>query len=347
VEPEIKIGKRRIGPKHKPLIIAELGINHNGSLKLAKKIVDVAKKCGAEIIKHQTHIADEEMSEEAKSIIPVHTKKNIFDIIKNSSLSFEQEKKLKQYIEKKKMIFLSTPFSREAARRLNKIKVKAFKIGSGECNNYPLIEEICKYRKPIILSTGMNNINTIKPAVNIIEKYSIPYALMHCTNLYPTPPNLVRLRSIMQLKKHFPRAVLGLSDHTENNFSAYAALGLGVSIIEKHFVDKKTRSGPDISASMDKKDLEQLIKASECIYKALPGNKTPPKEEINTMKFAFASVVANESINAGEKLNSKNIWVKRPGTGDFLAKDIKKLYGKKIYKNVKKNTQISKFHLKK
>ncbi len=110
MEPEIKIGKRRIGPKHKPLIIAELGINHNGSLKLAKKIVDVAKKCGAEIIKHQTHIADEEMSEEAKSIIPVHTKKNIFDIIKNSSLSFEQEKKLKQYIEKKKDDLLKHAF---------------------------------------------------------------------------------------------------------------------------------------------------------------------------------------------------------------------------------------------
>ena len=144
--PEIQIGKRKIGSNYKPLIIVELGINHSGSLKLAKKIVDCAKLCGAEIIKHQTHIAEEEMSEEAKKIVPVHTNKNIFEIIKNCSLYFEDEKKLKKYVEKKKMIYLSTPFSREAAKRLNKLKVKAFKIGSGECNNYPLIEEICKYK---------------------------------------------------------------------------------------------------------------------------------------------------------------------------------------------------------
>ncbi len=345
--PEIKIGKRKVGPLHKPLIIAELGINHNGSLKLAKKIIDSAKYCGAEIVKHQTHIAEKEMSNEAKKIVPVHTKENIYEIIDKCSLNFKDEIKLKKYVENKKMIYLSTPFSREAADRLNIMGVKAFKIGSGECNNYPLIEHICKFKKPIILSTGMNNIKSIKIAVKIIEKYKIQYALMHCTNLYPTPPHLVRLNAINELKKNFPKAVLGLSDHTENNYTSYAALGLGVSIIERHYVDRKSRKGPDISASMDKKDLKDLLQASNYLYKALPGSKQPPKEERNTMKFAFASVVATKQINKGDILNKKNIWVKRPGTGDFLAKSLKFLYGRKVFKNINANTQIKKTHLKK
>ena len=138
----IKIGNRKIGPSFKPLVIFELGINHNGSLKLAKKIVDDAIKAGAEIIKHQTHIPEDEMSLEAKKIIPINANKNIFDLIDDCSLNEKEEMELKKYIEKKGAIFLSTPFSRKAVDRLIKFKVKAFKIGSGECNNYPLIDYI-------------------------------------------------------------------------------------------------------------------------------------------------------------------------------------------------------------
>ncbi|MAI08679.1 MAG: hypothetical protein CMF61_06940 [Magnetococcales bacterium] len=202
----MQIGKRKIGPEYKPIIIVELGINHNGSLKKAKQFVDQAKKYGAEIIKHQTHIPEDEMSIEAKKIIPSHTKENIFDIIKKTSLSEADEFKLMKYVKSKKMLFISTPFSRLAVDRLVKFKVPAFKIGSGECNNYPLIEYIASHKKPIILSTGMNTINSIKPSVKIFEKYKIPYALMHCTNIYPTPTKLIRLQAITELKKAFPKA---------------------------------------------------------------------------------------------------------------------------------------------
>ena len=154
----IKINHRKIGPDFKPLVIFELGINHNGSLKLAKKIVDSAIKAGAEVIKHQTHIAEDEMSLEAKKIIPINANKNIYDLIEDCSLSEDDEFKLKKYIERKGAIFLSTPFSRKAVDRLVKFKVKAFKIGSGECNNYPLVDYIASFGKPIIISTGMNNI---------------------------------------------------------------------------------------------------------------------------------------------------------------------------------------------
>ena len=156
-----KIGKRFVGKNHPPLIIAELGINHNGSLKKAKKLVNIAARNGAEIIKHQTHIIDDEMSEEAKKVIPGNSNKSIYDIMKKCALNETDEKKLMRYINQRKKIFISTPFSRKAADRLNNFNVPAFKIGSGECNNYPLINYVCKFKKPIILSTGMNSIKTI------------------------------------------------------------------------------------------------------------------------------------------------------------------------------------------
>lgn len=158
----IEINGRKIGEKYPPLVIAEIGINHNGSLKVAKEMIDAAYRAGAEIIKHQTHIIEDEMSKEAKKVIPGNADISIYDIMKKASLSFEEEKELKEYIESKNMIFLSTPFSRAAADRLEKLGVKAYKIGSGECNNYPLIEHIAKFRKPMIISTGMNNIRSIK-----------------------------------------------------------------------------------------------------------------------------------------------------------------------------------------
>ena len=335
-----KIGRRLIGPKHPPLIIVELGINHNGNLSLAKKIVLSAKKAGAEIIKHQTHIAEMEMSKEAKKIVPVHANLNIFEIIKKNSISQKDEINLKKFVKKNNMIFISTPFSREAALRLNNIGVPAFKIGSGECNNYPLIDYICKFNKPIILSTGMNDIKSIKKSVKIIESYKIKYALLHTTNLYPTPYNLIRLNALDDLKKHFPKAILGLSDHTPDNYTAIAAIGKGVSIIEKHYTDKYSRKGVDIAASIDFRKLKDLITASKILFKAIPGNKRPPKEEKNTMKFAFASVVAIKNIKKGEKLTKDNIWVKRPGTGDFKAENFKKLLTKKAKINIEKDNQI-------
>ena len=199
---KFKIGNRIVGSNHPPLIIVELGINHKGSLDKAIHLADLAIKSGVEVIKHQTHVIDDEMSNEAKKIIPGNAQVSIYEIIKNS-LNFYDEKKLMNYITQKKKIFISTPFSRKAVDRLVEFKVPAFKIGSGECNNYPLIKYICKFKKPIILSTGMNSIETIKPAVEIIRKYKNPFALLHCTNIYPTPPKLVRLNAIEVLKKNF------------------------------------------------------------------------------------------------------------------------------------------------
>jgi N-acetylneuraminate synthase len=326
------IGNRKIGPDNPPLIIAEIGINHGGNLSTAKQMVDAAFAAGAEVIKHQTHIIDDEMSLEAKKVIPGNSNKSIYSIMEEASLDEESEYELMQYTIQKGMIFISTPFSRAAADRLNKFNIPAFKIGSGECNNLPLIKHICEFGKPIILSTGMNDINSVSESVEIIESYNIPYALLHTTNLYPTPYHLVRLGGMLKLKEKFPNALIGLSDHTINNNASLAAIALGANIIERHFTDSKHRIGPDIINSMDPNELKELVKSSKEIFLMLGGEKEPANEEKVTMDFAFSTVVAIKDIQKGERLNMTNIWVKRPGTGEIKAREFESLLGKKTKK---------------
>lgn len=335
------IGNRSIGENDPPLVIAEIGINHNGDLKVAKEMVDAAKKAGAEVVKHQTHIVEDEMSLEAKKVIPGNSDKSIYEIMSEAALNEEDEYELKQYVEEQGMIFLSTPFSRAAADRLHKWDVQAYKIGSGECNNYPLIKHIASFGKPIILSTGMNDIPSVKKAVEILESYDVPYALLHTTNLYPTPPELVRLGGMTALKEHFPNAVIGLSDHTINNNACLAATALGASILERHFTDSKKRIGPDIINSMDIVEMAELIKSSNEIFKMRGGVKEAAKEEQVTIDFAFATVVAIRDIKAGEELSKDNIWVKRPGTGEIKAELYETLLGKKVNTDITKDKHLT------
>jgi N-acetylneuraminate synthase len=342
---EFKIQNRIIGDNYAPVVIAEIGINHEGSLETAIKIADAAINSGAEIIKHQTHIIEDEMSDEAKLVIPSHTKDSIYDIMKRCALSEDDEKKLMDHIKKRGAIFLSTPFSRAAIDRLVKFDVPAFKIGSGECNNYPLIKYLAKFKKPVILSTGMNSIDTIKPSVEILRNANIPFALLHCTNVYPTPPELVRLGAIKALKDAFPDAVIGLSDHTTSNYTCLGAVALGASILERHFTDSMDRPGPDIACSMDPNSLTDLIIGSKTLFSARGGEKIPVKAEDPTIAFAFASVVAIKNIEKGEILTEDNIWLKRPGGGAFTAKDYDNLIGKKVVEYISNGTRLKKEHL--
>ena len=219
--PYFEIAGRKIGYDYEPLVIAEIGINHEGSLKVAKEMVDAAKQAGIEVVKHQTHIVEDEMSSAAKNTIPGNADVSIYEIMRRCSLNEEDEFELKHYVESKGMIFISTPFSRAAADRLHKWNVPAYKIGSGECNNYPLLEHIASFGKPVILSTGMNTIESISKAVSIFKKHNVPYALLHTTNLYPTPNHLVRLGAMVQVQEAFPEAVVGLSDHTLTNHACF------------------------------------------------------------------------------------------------------------------------------
>ena len=324
----MKIENRNIGLDHPPLVIAEIGINHEGSLETAYELVDAAISSGAEVIKHQTHVVEDEMVPAAKEIIPGNADISIYEIIERCALSEEDEIKLKNYIESKGAIFLSTPFSRAAADRLERMGVSAYKIGSGECNNYPLIDHVASFGKPMIVSTGMNDLSSVAKTVKILRDRNVPFALLHCTNIYPTPVHLVRLGGMEQLQKEFPDAVIGLSDHTTSNLACFAATSLGACILERHFTDRMDRPGPDIVNSMDPIRLKELIIVSEEIFQMRGGNKEATPEEQPTIDFAFATVVTIKDIKKGEPFSKDNLWVKRPGTGEILAEDFENILGR-------------------
>ncbi|MDP0561653.1 MAG: N-acetylneuraminate synthase family protein [Candidatus Endonucleobacter sp. (ex Gigantidas childressi)] len=330
----IKIVDREIGVDFPPFIIVEIGINHGGCLETAFEMIDAAWKSGAEAIKHQTHVVEDEMTKAAKKIIPANATASIYDIIERCALNEEDEIKLKEYIESKGMMFISTPFSRSAAERLERMGVSSYKIGSGECNNYPLIEHIASFGKPMIVSTGMNDIEQIRKTVEILEKYKVPYGLLHTTNLYPTPSHLVRFGAMQELQKEFPNAIIGLSDHTTSNLACFGAVALGAAIIERHFTDKMDRSGPDIINSMDPIALKELIIGSGEIAKMRGGKKEAAKEEQVTIDFAFATIVTIKPISKNEKFTKENIWVKRPGIGGIKAGGYYDVLGKTATKDV-------------
>ena len=340
VKPVFKIANRKIGVDFPPLIIAEIGINHEGSLKVAKEMVDAAKRAGVEIIKHQTHIVEDEMSGAAKEVIPGNASESIYDIMERCALNETDELALKNYVENLGMIFISTPFSRAAANRLQKFDVPAFKIGSGECNNYPLLKHIAAFGKPVILSTGMNTLESIAIAKAIFDAENVPLALLHTTNLYPTPIDLVRLGAMQEIQHAFPEHVFGLSDHTLNNNAGLAAVALGASIIERHFTDHMQRSGPDIVCSMDEQACKELIISTAEIACMRGGTKNPAKEEQVTIDFAFASVCTIAPVKKGEIFTMENIWVKRPGTGEILAGEFENIVGKRSLSNLKSGVQL-------
>ena len=257
----------------------------------------------------------------------------------------KQERELKKYTESLGLIYLCTPFSRAAADRLNRMGVHAYKIGSGECNNYPLIAHIASFKKPVILSTGMNDIKSISPAVDIFRKLKTHFALLHCTSMYPTPYEKVRLGALGELRKNFPDAVIGLSDHSLGNYTCFGAVSLGASILEKHFTSSKKWPGPDVPISIDPRELTELIAGNKAIHQALGGSKQILKEERPTMDFAYACVVTIKDIAKGEEFSKENIWVKRPGTGEIKAIEYNKILGKKAKSDIKKDTQLRRSQL--
>jgi len=315
----MQIENRKIGTGYPPLVIAEIGINHEGSLQTALEMVDAAAKAGAEVIKHQTHVVEDEMSPAARRVIPGNADVSIYEIMERCALNEDEERQLKEYVESKGLIFLSTPFSRAAADRLERMNVSAYKIGSGECNNYPLIEHIAGFGKPMIVSTGMNSLESIQKTVDILERHHIDYALLHCTNIYPTRPEFIRLGAMQELMNRYPDIPVGLSDHSLNNNACLAATALGASILERHFTDSLYRPGPDIICSMDPAALSALIQGSQEIFKMRGGAKQALPEEQVTIDFAFATVVAIKDIQKGETFSKDNLWVKRPGTGEIKA----------------------------
>lgn len=337
----IKIADREIGPDHPPLVIAEIGINHGGDLEVAKDMVRLAAGAGCEMIKHQTHFVEDEMTDEAKDIFPPNADVSIWEVMARCALSPEDELDLKRYTEELGMIFISTPFSRAAADFLAEADVPAFKIGSGEADNLPLIRHIARFGKPVIMSTGMQSIQTMRRSVAILDEAGVDYALLECTNLYPSPPEIVSLQGVTDLWTAFPNAVVGFSDHSIGPEMALASVALGACILERHYTDTRYRQGPDIINSMDPSELRHLIDRSREIWIAANNPKQRTEAEESVYKFARASVVADRDLPAGHVIAEADIWARRPGSGEIAGYDFDKVVGKTLTRAVTRNTQLT------
>lgn len=322
-------------------IIAEIGVNHNGSLSLAKKLIDVAVKANADFVKFQSFKSDLISTQNAKKTFyqskSIKKYSNQLEMLKDLELTEENHIKLLKYCEKKNIIFLSTPFDIESIKFLNKIKLKYLKIASGEITNLPYLIEIGKLNKKIFLSTGMSNIYEIQTAINILEdngtkKQNI--TLLHCNTEYPTPIEDANLKAMLTMKKKF-NLKIGLSDHTIGFLVPIAAATLGASVIEKHITLNKNLPGPDHSSSMEPNDFYHMVRLIKNIPIILgDGKKKPTKSEKKNINFIRKSIVAINSIKKGEKYNIQNIGIKRPGNGISPMKFFE-IIGLKSHRNYK------------
>ena len=337
---EMDLQGRLVGEEHAPLVIPEIGINHEGSMAKARQMIDDAADAGAECVKFQCHVLEDEMAPQARDVIPGNADESIWNIMERCAFDEAQDRDLKAYAESKGLLYISTPFSRAAADRLESMDVAAYKIGSGECNNYPLIDHIASFGKPIILSTGMNSMESVAKAVEVLEKRDVPYSLLHCTSMYPTPYDKVRLGALEQMREAFPNAILGLSDHSLGPWTCFGAIPYGARILEKHFTSDPNWPGPDVSISVTPSELRDLIVGSNAIHQALGGTKEILVDEQPTIDFAYACVVTIADISPGEPFTKDNVWVKRPGTGEILAEHFDAILGKSARGHIAANQQL-------
>lgn len=304
----------------KTYIIAEAGVNHNGSIELAKKMIDKAKDAGADCIKFQTFVSENIVSKTAgkADYQKEHTSssESQLDMLKKLELSFDEFVKLNEYCKEKEIEFLSTAFDFESIKFLNNLGIKRWKIPSGDITNLPYLIEIAKLGKPVILSTGMSTMFDIKSAVSVLkENGSGQITVLHCTTEYPTPYKDVNLKAMKTIKKEF-NVPVGYSDHTKGIEIPIAAVAMGATIIEKHFTLDRNMEGPDHKASLEPDELKSMVSAIRNIEFAMgDGNKKPANSEVKNMAVSRKSIVANKDIKKGELFTEENIAVKRPGNG--------------------------------
>lgn len=310
---KIKIGTKTIGKNYPVYIIAEGCDNHMGNLDIAKQMCLQAKLAGADCIKFQHHLPDEEMLKD----VPMSSNFDIplYDFLKMHALTLDQHAELMEYCKKIEIQYLCTPFSLKAAYELDEIGVEAFKIGSGEMTDIPTLVKIAELGKPMIVSTGMCDFEEIQRTYDALVKTGISFAFTNCLSEYPPKYEDVNLNVIGEMKKRFPGTVIGHSDHTPDLYTSYAAVALGAAIIEKHVILNKQISGPDQSVSIDFFDLYHLVDGIRKIEKALGCEKKVQEKEKGIREWAFRSIVTRCEIKRGEKITDAMIWSKRPGTG--------------------------------
>lgn len=369
----ITIGRKKIGAGQPVFIIAEAGVNHNGKLSLAKKLIDAAEEAGADAVKFQTFSADELVTKNAgkagyqerneehpTSILPSkegrrQTRESQYAMLKRLELPRAWHAELKKHAEKKGLVFLSTPFSLDDAQFLKRLGVAAVKVGSSDANNIPYLRQIALWGLPIILSTGMCTLREVQETVRTIQNpsplggtpfrkgriKSTPLILMHCTTNYPTPFEEANLRAIQTLQKAF-KVPVGFSDHTLGYEAACAAVALGASVMEKHITLDRNLPGPDHKASVEPEEFRNFVRHIRNTEAALgTGEKVPFKSEREIARAARKSIVTTAAVKKGERFTEDTLGIKRPGTG-LPPKMYDSVIGERATRDIPADTLISK-----
>ncbi len=330
----LKLGSVEVHAKSPVAIVAEVACEHQGDLLMAKKLAKLALESGADIVKFQLHLPLHEMIPGSISFWAG----KMDDILNKVNLTVEAHIDLMDYCEKIGIQYLCTPFCSEAAKKLKDIGVPAFKIGSGELTNLPMIEEVVSYGLPIILSTGMATVDEIDITVSLLKQYDANFMLAHCTSVYPPKMYQINLGLIPFLANRY-KVLIGHSDHTPNGLTAIGAVSVGAKLIEKHFTIDRSFGGPDAHVSLEPKEFSQMVKDIRNIEPALGDKKMIYPEEMKVRSWAHHSIVTLSKIEKGEKLTSFNLGVKRPGTG-IPARHYRKLIGRKATRDLPVNTLI-------
>lgn len=340
----IEINHRKIGEGQPVYVIAEGCDNHMGDLEAAKEMALQAKLAGADCIKFQHHLPDEEM-------LPDVPMSNNFDIplyefLKLYALKLEQHIQLKQYCDEIGITYLCTPFSYKAAWELNDAGIAyAFKIGSGEMTDIPSLLKIAQFGKPMIISSGMCTLEELDRTYQALKETGVPLAFMNCLSEYPPVYEDVNLGVLKKMQTRYPDVVIGHSDHTPDLYTCYGAVAKGASIIEKHIILNKMTPGPDQTVSIDFKDLHELVDGVRKVQKALGDEKKVRPREEKIRQWAFRSIVSTRDIKAGEVITEDMIWSKRPGTG-IPSYKIPEIIGRTAQRDIKYNVLISEEDLK-
>ncbi len=345
MDKKIRIGNRIVGEKQPCFIIAEAGVNHNGSVEMAKKLIDTAKEAEVDAVKFQTFKTEEIVTKSAKKALyqkeTTGLEESQYEMLKKLELKEDDLKELASYAEKRGIIFLSSPFDEESADLLEQLKVPVFKVGSGEITNFPLLKHIAKKEKPIILSTGMATLGEVEEALNVIRSEGVEKViLLHCVSNYPAMIENVNLRAMETLKQAFKLPV-GFSDHTLGITASIAAVALGACVIEKHFTLDRNLLGPDHKASLEPDELKEMVKTIRDVEKAL-GDwiKRPTINEEEIKKIARRSIIAKIGISEGTVITEDMLDIKRPGTG-IEPKYFNSVIGMRAKKDIKKSAIVT------
>ncbi|EKV26054.1 N-acetylneuraminate synthase [Caenispirillum salinarum AK4] len=333
-----EIAGRPVGPGHPAYIIAEACDNHMGDLDAAIEMARQSKLAGADAVKYQHHLPDEEMLPDTP--MSDNFEEPLYEFLKKHALTLEQHRKIKAYCDDIGITYLCTPFSWAAAKELEPLNVPAFKIGSGEMTDVPSLVRIASLGKPMIISTGMATFDEIQRTYEALATRGTDLALMNCVSEYPPVYEDVNLRVINQMIERFPKAVIGHSDHTPDLFTCYAAVTLGACLIEKHVILDKRTPGPDQSVSIDFRDLATLVDGIRKVEASLGAEKKVHGREQQIRTWAFRSIVSTRAIKAGEVIGEDMVWSKRPGTG-IPSHRMDEVVGRRAVRDIADNVLLS------